>query len=153
MRVRRARRARAGPGAVCLDGAALPAQAKLDREPVAGGQLANVLLGGAQRRQPDLLRELGERAVGKERRVAQQLVARVRFRRVERTRRVAQVLRRVEDAERLLPSHAQLACMSRTRPARKSRELSRPETGRRRKPVQSCRNWDTSSSCGMLSAA
>jgi len=46
------------------------------------------------------LRELRERGIGQQRHVAQQLVTAVRFRRVKRIGRVADVLGAVEHAER-----------------------------------------------------
>lgn len=71
-------------GAVDFELVALLAEAKLDGEEVAGGQLVHFLLAGAQRGQSELLRELGKVAVGQQRAVAQNLVATVWLGRVER---------------------------------------------------------------------
>ena len=86
-------------GAEGLHLAGLLAEAKLHREPVAGGQLLDVLVGGAQTGQADLLAEAGKGGVGEERGVTHQLVADVRLRGVLRLRVVANVLGGVEDAE------------------------------------------------------
>ena len=56
------------------------------------GQLLDEVVGGSERGQPDLLRKFGEGRIGEKRDVADQLVADVRLRRVERLRRVADVL-------------------------------------------------------------
>lgn len=86
-------------GAKGLHAAALLAQAKLDREPVAGGQLLDVLVRGAQTGQADLLTEARKGRIGKERRMAHQLVADVRLGRVLGLGVVANVLGGVEDAK------------------------------------------------------
>lgn len=64
------------------------------------GKLLNVIIWRTQGSKTDLLRELREGRVSEEWRVAQQLVAHVRLRRVQRPRVVADVLRAVEHAER-----------------------------------------------------
>ncbi len=53
----------------------------------------DVVVAGTERRESDLLRELGEGRIGKEGNVTDQLVADVRLRRVKRLRRVADVLK------------------------------------------------------------
>ena len=77
----------------------LSGDAELDGEPVAGGQLLDVLVGGAQGGEPDLLGELGEGRVGEERHVTKQLVAHVWLRSVVGARVVPDVLGGVEDPE------------------------------------------------------
>ena len=62
------------PGPVGLELPVLPSDAELDGEPVAGGQLLNVVIGGAERGQADLLAELGEGGVSEQRHVTQELV-------------------------------------------------------------------------------
>lgn len=60
----------------------------------------DVLVRCAQRGQSDLLRELGELGVGKERHMAEKLVTNVRLGGIERHAGVTDVLRRMEDTER-----------------------------------------------------
>ena len=62
------------PGPVSLELPVLPRDAELDGEPVAGGQLLNVVIRGAERGQADLLTELGEGGVSEQRHVTQELV-------------------------------------------------------------------------------
>ena len=62
------------PGPVSLELPVLSRDAELDGEPVAGGQLLNVVIGGAERGQADLLTELGEGGVSEQRHVTQELV-------------------------------------------------------------------------------
>lgn len=62
-------------------------------------QLFDELVRSTERRQPDFLRELCEGRISEEGSVAQQLVADVGFRSVERLAAVADVLCRVEDPE------------------------------------------------------
>lgn len=64
------------------------------------GQFFHVIVGGAERRQPDLLRELRESRVREQRHVAQQLVTNVRFGRVQRSAVMSDVLGGMEHPER-----------------------------------------------------
>lgn len=64
------------------------------------GQFLDVVVGRAERGQPDLLRELRERRVGEQRHVPQKLVTYVRLGRVQRPAMVPDVLRGVEHPER-----------------------------------------------------
>ena len=64
-------------GAVSLQLPVLSGDAELDGEPVAGGQLLDVLVGGAQGGEPDLLGELGEGRVGEERHMTKQLMTNI----------------------------------------------------------------------------
>ena len=79
--------------------ALLPGDAELDGEPVAGGELLDVVIAGAQAGQANLLAELGEGGVSKEGDVAQQLVADVRLGCVHRGAVVSDVLGGVEHPE------------------------------------------------------
>lgn len=63
------------------------------------GELLNIVIWGAERCQPDLLAELGKGWIGKERNVAEQLVAHIWLRCVHRLAGVADVLGGMEDAE------------------------------------------------------
>lgn len=64
------------------------------------GQFVDVIVGGAERGEANLLRELGKTGIGQQRHVAEQLVATVRLGRIKRVRRVANVLGAMEHAER-----------------------------------------------------
>ena len=57
------------------------------------GQLLDVVVGGSERGQPDLLRKFGEGRIGEQRHMADQLVADVRLRGVERLRGMTDVLK------------------------------------------------------------
>ena len=77
----------------------LPGDPKLDGEPVAGGQLLDVVIAGAQAGQANLLAELGKRWVSKERDVAEQFMTDVRLWGVHGGAVVPDVLGRVEHSE------------------------------------------------------
>ena len=77
----------------------LSGDAELDGEPVAGGQLLDVVVAGAQAGQANLLAELGKGGVSKERDVAEEFVTDVRLRCVHRGAVVSDVLGGVEHPE------------------------------------------------------
>ena len=85
--------------AVRLQLPVLPGDAELHGEPVAGGQLLDVLVARAQGGQPDLLAELGEGGVREEGDVAEELVADVGLGGVVGVLVVADVLGGVEHPE------------------------------------------------------
>lgn len=64
------------------------------------GQFFNVIVGGAEGREPDFLGELRKSRVGKQRHVAQQLVTDVRLGRVQRSAVVSDILSGMENSER-----------------------------------------------------
>lgn len=72
-------KAREKTGAERLYFAFLLAKAKLNGEPIAGGQLFNILVRGAQAGEANLLGEAGKAWVSKQRRMAKELVANVRL--------------------------------------------------------------------------
>ena len=82
-----------------LDLAVLAAEPELHGEPVARGQVVDLLIRCSKRGQPDFLRKVGKVLVGKEWHVAHELVHCVRLGRIHGHGRVSQILRRVEDAE------------------------------------------------------
>ena len=74
------------------------------------GQLLDEVVGSSKRGQPDLLRKFGEGRIGEKRDVADQLVADVRLRRVERLRRVADVLQSDKNDDVGRSIHIERAC-------------------------------------------
>ena len=86
-------------GTVGLQLPLLSGDAKLNGEPVAGGELLDVVIAGAQAGQANLLAELGKGGVSKERDVAEEFVTDVRLRCVHRGAVVSDVLGRVEHSE------------------------------------------------------
>ena len=88
------------PGPVGLELPVLARDPELYGEPVAGGQLLDVVVAGAQAGQANLLAELGKGGVSKERDVAEQFVTNVRLRSVHRGAVVSDVLGGVEHSER-----------------------------------------------------
>ena len=77
----------------------LSGDAELDGEPVAGGQLLDVVVAGAQAGQANLLAELGKGGVSEERDVAEELVTDVGLGGVHGGAVVPDVLGGVEHAE------------------------------------------------------
>ena len=86
-------------GTVGLQLPLLSGDAKLNGEPVAGGELLDVVIAGAQAGQTNLLAELGKGGVSKERDVAEEFVTDVWLRGVHRGAVVSDVLGGVEHAE------------------------------------------------------
>ena len=87
-------------GTIGLQLPLLSGDTKLNGEPVAGGELLDVVIAGAQAGQTNLLAELGKGGVSKERDVAEQFVTNVRLRSVHRGAVVSDVLGGVEHSER-----------------------------------------------------
>ena len=87
-------------GTVGLQFSLLPGDPELDGEPVAGGQLLDVVVAGAQAGQANLLAELGKGWVSKERDVAEQFMTDVWLWSVHGGTVVPDVLRGVEHSER-----------------------------------------------------
>jgi len=86
-------------GPVRLDLPVLPANSKLDGEPVTGGQFLDVVIAGPEGGEADFLGELGKCRIGKEGHVTNQLVTHVGLGSVQRSRRVTDVLSGVEYTE------------------------------------------------------
>ena len=86
-------------GPVGLQFSLLPGDPELDGEPVAGGQLLDVVVAGAQAGQANLLAELGKGGVSEERDVAEELVTDVGLGGVHGGAVVPDVLGGVEHAE------------------------------------------------------
>ena len=84
---------------ISLQFSLLPRDPELDGEPVAGGQLLDEVVTGAQAGQSYLLTELSEGGVSKERDVSEELMTDVRFRSVHGGAVVPDVLGGVEHSE------------------------------------------------------
>ena len=126
------------PGPVGLELPVLPRDPELYGEPVAGGQLLDVIIRGSKRGQAYLLAELGKGRVSKQGHVTQELVTHV-------LNRIC-LLTRVDTPGHVTGSGVYMGvlwCLMywvewntlKASPARKSREERRPATGRSWNPV------------------
>ena len=86
-------------GAISLDLAIFPHQAKLHREPVTSCQAFNVRIVSAEAGKANLLGQVGKCRVGKHGRMAYQLMADIRLRRIVRDGTVPDILGREEHPE------------------------------------------------------